>query len=250
MSHNFINILTTLDELLNRTFEEEKSTIKHTKTSFIENLEKIIIIDDNSKLSCAICQDSFKIGDNVIKLPCSDNQTHYYHYDTDSEICEGILPWLKNNNTCPVCRTEFPFDEPEDNNNSEDNNLIENNNSDENNSVQDVDDIMRSIFNRSNYINMISRPRPIHSMAGPVNASNSGSNFNMFIRPMNYSSLNESDFNMIPIPLNSSLSATSNINQMTISPPLIHFRSIPVNHLYSEDEDPELQEAIRRSLED
>ena len=67
-----------------------------------------IIIEDNSELSCAICQDSFKIGDNVIKLPCKDNQTHYYHYDIDSEICEGILPWLKNNNTCPVCRTEFP----------------------------------------------------------------------------------------------------------------------------------------------
>ena len=243
MSHNFLNILTTLDEILNRTFEEEKSVIKHTNASFIENLEKIII-EDNSELSCAICQDSFKIGDNVIKLPCKDNQTHYYHYDIDSEICEGILPWLKNNNTCPVCRTEFPFDEPEEKK------LIENNNSEENNSLQDDDDIMRSIFNRSNYINMISRPRPIHSMAGLVNASNSGSNFNMFISPMNYSSLNESDFNMIPIPLNSSLSATSNINQMTISQPLIHFRSIPVNHLYSEDEDPELQEAIRRSLED
>jgi len=250
MSQNLLNMFNHLvnHEILDRSFHEEKPVIKHTSASFIESLEKITITEDNTELSCAICQDSFKLGENVIKLPCSDNQTHYYHYDTDAEICEGILPWLKNNNTCPVCRTEFPFDEPDDN---EENNNEENNN-EENNPIQDVDDIMRSIFNRSNYINMIARPRPMH-IPGPMNASGDRPNFNMLVNPMNYPVVIGSDFNIMSGPLNASLSATSNINPMMMAQGgnrFTHFNPMPSIPMYSEDNDPELQEAIMRSLED
>ena len=27
------------------------------------------------------------------------------------KIVQGIKPWLERNNTCPMCRTEFPKDE-------------------------------------------------------------------------------------------------------------------------------------------
>ena len=245
MSQNLLNMFNHLvnHEILDRSFHEEKPVIKHTSASFIESLEKITITEDNTELSCAICQDSFKLGENVIKLPCSDNQTHYYHYDTDAEICEGILPWLKNNNTCPVCRTEFPFDEPDDN---EENNNEENNN-EENNPIQDVDDIMRSIFNRSNYINMIARPRPMN--ASGVSRPNVS-----IVNPMNYPVVIGSDFNIMAGPLNASLSARSNINQMMMAQGgnrFLHFSPMmPSTPIYSEDNDPELQEAIMRSLED
>ena len=49
------------------------------------------------------------MGEKVLKLPCQD--PHYYHFESDKELCEGILPWLKDNNSCPICREEFPEEE-------------------------------------------------------------------------------------------------------------------------------------------
>jgi hypothetical protein len=45
--------------------------------------------------ACAICQEDFKVGDEIATLPCS----HIFH----SATC--IDPWIKhNNNACPMCR--------------------------------------------------------------------------------------------------------------------------------------------------
>lgn len=56
---------------------------------------------------CAVCKDAFAPGDGqgqeeqvvAVTLPCSDNDKfrHTFHEDC-------ILPWLKQNGTCPVCR--------------------------------------------------------------------------------------------------------------------------------------------------
>lgn len=45
---------------------------------------------------CAVCQEGFEAGSQVIQLPCS----HDYH-----DAC--ILPWIENRNTCPTCRYEM-----------------------------------------------------------------------------------------------------------------------------------------------
>ena len=45
----------------------------------------------------------------ILELPCKDK--HYFHIK--NEVCDGIYPWLKENNTCPLCRHEFPSDEKE-----------------------------------------------------------------------------------------------------------------------------------------
>ena len=50
--------------------------------------------------------------EKVIKLPCKD--PHYFHFESSEDECGGILPWLKDNNSCPICREEFP-EEPNDN---------------------------------------------------------------------------------------------------------------------------------------
>lgn len=45
---------------------------------------------------CAVCTDNFEVSQEVVALPCA----HSYHTDC-------ILPWLKMNGTCPVCRHQL-----------------------------------------------------------------------------------------------------------------------------------------------
>jgi E3 ubiquitin-protein ligase RNF115/126 len=49
--------------------------------------------------NCAICLSDVQLKEETILLPCG----HMYH-------CKCILEWLKQNNTCPVCRFEMPTD--------------------------------------------------------------------------------------------------------------------------------------------
>jgi hypothetical protein len=50
--------------------------------------------------SCAVCKDEFNLGEECLSMPCN----HYFH-----ENC--ILPWLKERNSCPICRYELPTDD-------------------------------------------------------------------------------------------------------------------------------------------
>ncbi|KAJ4957743.1 hypothetical protein NE237_024854 [Protea cynaroides] len=68
-------------------------------TSSIEALETKEF-DDNieeAEETCMICMDEFVRGIHVRKLPCS----HFFH-------TECILTWLKNKNSCPLCRFAMP----------------------------------------------------------------------------------------------------------------------------------------------
>ena len=51
--------------------------------------------------------DELILGEDIIELPCKDK--HYFHIK--KEECGGIYPWLKENNTCPLCRHKFPSEE-------------------------------------------------------------------------------------------------------------------------------------------
>lgn len=46
---------------------------------------------------CSICQETFKVGEHFMLLPCNDTHPHKFH-----KCC--ISPWLKNHDTCPTCR--------------------------------------------------------------------------------------------------------------------------------------------------
>ena len=98
------------DEIINRTFTEQEIIKKPMSKDFLETLEKKQIdqSDIDNKNNCSICMDKFKLNDKVLILPCGE-QKHYFHCDS-SETCSGILPWLKENNTCPICRYSFPID--------------------------------------------------------------------------------------------------------------------------------------------
>lgn len=60
----------------------------------------LVVVDDGNAL-CAICKDEIEFGGQAKQLPCS----HHYHGDC-------IVPWLGIRNTCLVCRSELPTDDP------------------------------------------------------------------------------------------------------------------------------------------
>ena len=103
--------------ILEQSFQEQMNhdVTKPLQNEFKKNLEtyKITEEDVTNGLSCAICLDTFKENNMVIKLPC-EGMPHFFHSGENNKECEGILPWFEKNNTCPVCRTEFPYEpEPE-----------------------------------------------------------------------------------------------------------------------------------------
>ena len=99
-----------LQDIEEESFQEQKILETPCSLEFINKLEELEIIqsDIEEKLSCAICQEEFKLGEKVVGVPCSP-MSHYFHIENIN--CEGIIPWLKKNNTCPICRTEFPKEE-------------------------------------------------------------------------------------------------------------------------------------------
>lgn len=81
---------------------------------FKNNLEEIVADEEfiSKEKQCSICLEDFKVGDKYIRLPCqteNEDEKHIFHSGNDT--CSGIKPWLERNNTCPMCRTEFPKDE-------------------------------------------------------------------------------------------------------------------------------------------
>ncbi|PHH85153.1 hypothetical protein CDD83_828 [Cordyceps sp. RAO-2017] len=54
------------------------------------------MLKGESKTECTICIDEMGIGDKAVVLPCR----HWFH-----EEC--VILWLKEHNTCPICRTSI-----------------------------------------------------------------------------------------------------------------------------------------------
>ena len=64
------------------------------------NEEKLMELKSNNLLECSVCKDQFEINQKIKKIPCK----HHFHL-------ECIMPWLKERNSCPVCRYELPTDD-------------------------------------------------------------------------------------------------------------------------------------------
>ena len=93
----------------------------------VESLKKYKINEEKIKEfgfenSCAVCKDEFNIGEECLSMPCN----HYFHGDC-------LIPWLKERNSCPVCRYELPTDDADFENMKKFKLKNENNNNDENN---------------------------------------------------------------------------------------------------------------------
>ena len=71
----------------------------------VEKLKKYIVNEEKIKEfgvenSCGVCKDEFNIGEECLSMPCN----HYFHGNC-------LLPWLKERNSCPICRFELPTDD-------------------------------------------------------------------------------------------------------------------------------------------
>ncbi|ETV78700.1 hypothetical protein, variant [Aphanomyces astaci] len=70
----------------------------------LDALPKVHISQDevDNKHDCAVCKDVYELKEEALRLPCA----HDFH-------SHCILPWLKQHNSCPVCRFELPTDDQE-----------------------------------------------------------------------------------------------------------------------------------------
>ncbi|KAH6635446.1 hypothetical protein B0J18DRAFT_47775 [Chaetomium sp. MPI-SDFR-AT-0129] len=88
-----------LDRIITQLMEASPQTNAAPPASetAIGNLEKKKVDDEmlgpEGKVECTICIDEMKKGDEVAVLPCK----HWYHG-------ECVVLWLKEHNTCPICR--------------------------------------------------------------------------------------------------------------------------------------------------
>ena len=123
---NFLNIInrlpvmgTTIDpsissesleeRVANDSFHQQDSYKKVCSKDFINSLSIQKVSEEmiQQEMTCGICLEQLQLGEDVMELPCQDK--HYFHIK--KENCEGIYPWLKTHNTCPMCRHEFPSKE-------------------------------------------------------------------------------------------------------------------------------------------
>uniref|UniRef100_M4BXL0 RING-type domain-containing protein n=2 Tax=Peronosporaceae TaxID=4777 RepID=M4BXL0_HYAAE len=70
----------------------------------VEMLPKVKVTQNevDGSAECPVCKDLFAVDDEVHCLPCN----HSFHPDC-------IVPWLKQHNSCPLCRFELPTDDPD-----------------------------------------------------------------------------------------------------------------------------------------
>ncbi|XP_024521808.1 E3 ubiquitin-protein ligase RING1-like [Selaginella moellendorffii] len=93
------------DHLLQQLAENDLNrygTPPASKTA-VEGMPTMKITDEHlaqDSAPCAVCKDEFELGTEVREMPCK----HLYHPDC-------ILPWLKQHNSCPVCRFELATDD-------------------------------------------------------------------------------------------------------------------------------------------
>lgn len=103
----FFSIFNTIINNINTTDTNNNGVSEEFKN----NLEELVADEEFIKKDkqCSICLEDFKLGDKYIRLPCqteNEDEKHIFHSGNDT--CSGIKPWLERNNTCPMCRTEFP----------------------------------------------------------------------------------------------------------------------------------------------
>lgn len=259
-NENLLNILNIIshpillnnpaNDILNVSFNDQGGSIHPTDEKVVENLEQIEFTEDQ-EISCGICLESFKKGDKALLLPCKENK-HYFHLGEDKESCCGILPWLKENNTCPICREVFPEKKDlQEETNIEETNVEEETNDDLNNVLDDVERFLESIIQTEN-----SDEEEISDVLTEEEGINN--NISEFLDDISEymdddtddsdDRVNETAENIANMITNSIMNDFNRRRNMINRGPFINIVMNPRRQIY--DEEHELQLAIQRSMEE
>ena len=230
---NILNIINTplftYDvDILNRSIEDQ-GEIKHpTDKKFIDNLKVKHFTEDQSDISCGICLDTFNKDERAYILPCK-GLSHHFHIREDTENCCGILPWLKDNNTCPICREGFPEE------------IV-------NDVLEELEDIVEIEVNENNLISEF-----LDSIDDEIQENNLISEF---LESIDTDNTDNTDVNpeeelldALNNIINTSFNNYTNNNNIPIPTPI---RFIPFINIIQQEsaEDFEMQQAIQRSIEE
>eukprot|EP00347_Sterkiella_histriomuscorum_P012527 403368233 len=106
---SFGNMDDILQRVIDMSAQQQQEHKKPTKKEAIQKIPVVNISEKHCKKKdgseevetplCTICQENLPIGEKAMIIPCG----HIFHPDC-------VLPWLKDHNTCPVCRYELPSD--------------------------------------------------------------------------------------------------------------------------------------------
>ena len=112
-NHNINNQLENIminNSSFNTIYEENnfnsisnKYIIRNDVSQLISQLPVIILEQQfiiEKEPFCSICLEKLEIDNTVIELPCQ----HLFCFGKHEDECQGIIPWIKKNKTCPVCR--------------------------------------------------------------------------------------------------------------------------------------------------
>lgn len=91
------NPLINLNDFINGTLDEDDHKPLPATEDALKKLKQFVLNDTNEKIlseTCTTCLEQFKVEDEVVELMCN----HHFH-----PVC--FLPWMKENHTCPICRT-------------------------------------------------------------------------------------------------------------------------------------------------
>jgi E3 ubiquitin-protein ligase RNF115/126 len=97
------------EDFVNRTMQMQEPASKPAAKEAVGKLPIITVEEKHCKKdeekdileppSCPVCIDEISIGNEAMFMPCG----HIFHPNC-------LKPWLKDNNTCPICRKELPVE--------------------------------------------------------------------------------------------------------------------------------------------
>ncbi|CDW91571.1 ring finger protein [Stylonychia lemnae] len=104
---SFNDMDSILQRVVEMTAHQHQERRRPTKQEAIDRIPVVTISDIHCKKTegsqelehplCTVCQENMALGTKAMIMPCG----HIFHPDC-------VLPWLKEHNTCPVCRFELP----------------------------------------------------------------------------------------------------------------------------------------------
>ncbi|KAB5514966.1 hypothetical protein GE09DRAFT_1161704 [Coniochaeta sp. 2T2.1] len=91
-----------LDRIISQLIPQSSKAPPASEESIAKLGKRKVGIEDlgsDGKVECVICVEELHVGDEVTVLPCK----HWFHGDC-------VTLWLKEHNTCPICRTPIETD--------------------------------------------------------------------------------------------------------------------------------------------